>query len=312
MDGSLNGLSGQLGVELANSLGLHLPRREGHDLAGPCIGCRSSDAFRLHQQTGVGYCYSCQGKWSPFEVAAAVLGDRERAKALLVELGVFKATANGSKPLPDPIAAVAQQKGVTPDALRAFGAKAVSASEVRLPAYGPDGRACTAFTMSTKGGKGLFARGKPAGLFFPHTDGKVRLPRPGQVWHLVEGPKDAAALHGLGLLACGLNTCRLAAKFARLFAGAEIILIPDRDRAGEEGALASARSLRGVVESVRVATLPAEFKDSGGEDVRDVLRRPGGREQVLQAIADARPPEGWDAEPNKALPVRSTASCGAW
>src|SRR5262249_51102942 len=158
-----------------------------------------------------------------------------------------------------------------------FGAQAVSAHAIRLPAYGPDGKTCTTFSMAVQGGKGLFAKDKPAGLFFPHTDGKVRLPRTGEVWHLVEGPEDAAALHGLGLLACGLNTCRLAAKFTRLFAGTEVFLIPDRDRAGEEGSEFSARVLWGVAKSVRIAVLPAEFKESDGEDVRDVLRRPGGR-----------------------------------
>ena len=40
--------------------------------------------------------------------------------------------------------------------------------------------------------------------------------------------------------------------------------------------------------SVRIAVLPAEFKESDGEDVRDVLRRTGGRDLVLQAIADAQ------------------------
>ncbi len=290
-------LNSQIGVDLANRLGLPLNRREGHDLAGACIACKSSDAFRLHQQTGVGHCYSCQGKWSPFDVAVAVLGDRERAKALLVEMGVFKATANNSTPASDPIAAIARQKGITPESLRAFGAQAVSTGLVRLPAYGPDGKTCTTFSMSVQGGKGLFAKGKPAGLFFPHADGKVRLPQPGEVWHVVEGPKDAAALHGLGLLACGLNTCRLAAKFTRLFVGTEVVLIPDRDRAGEEGSEFSARVLRGVAKAVRIAVLPAEFKESDGEDVRDVLRRPGGREQVVQAITDARQPDGWEVDP---------------
>src|SRR5205807_8214125 len=57
----------------------------------------------------------------------------------------------------------------------------------------------------------------------------------------------------------------------------------------------SKRVVPGVAESVRIAVLPAEFTESRGEDVRDVLRRPGGREQVLQAIADAQKPEGWDA-----------------
>jgi hypothetical protein len=287
--------NGKIGVELAKRLGLQLNRREGHDLAGPCIACKSSDAFRLHQQTGVGHCYSCQGKWSPFQVAEAVLRDRERAKALFVEMGVFPPKGNGVPGAGDPIEAIARQKGITTESLLAFGAQAISAIAIRLPAYGPDGKQCTTFVMTVNGGKGLFAKGKPAGLFFPHVDGKVRLPQPGEVWHLVEGPKDPAALHGLGLLACGLNTCRLAAKFARLFVGVEIILVPDRDRPSEEGSQFSARVLRGVAKSVRIAVLPAEFKESKGEDVRDVLRRPGGREQVLQAIADAQKPDGWDA-----------------
>jgi hypothetical protein len=192
-------LNSQIGVELASRLGLQLPRREGHDLAGACIACKSSDAFRLHQQTGVGHCYSCQGKWSPFQVAETVLRDRERAKSILVEMGVFQPATNNSTPVSDPITAIAQLKGITPESLRAFGAQAVSTNAIRLPAYGPDGKTCTTFSMGAQGGKGLFAKGKPAGLFFSHADGKVRLPQAGEVWHLVEGPKDAAALHGLAL-----------------------------------------------------------------------------------------------------------------
>src|SRR5205807_8672573 len=99
----------------------------------------------------------------------------------------------------------------------------------------------------------LFAKGKPAGLFFPHVDGKVRLPQPDETWQIVEGPKDAPALHGLGLLACGLNTCRCATKFARLFAGVDVVLVPDRDRAGEDGAEFTARVPRGVAKSLRIA-----------------------------------------------------------
>jgi hypothetical protein len=288
-------LNGQIGVELAHRLGLRL-HRKGKDLAGPCISCKSSDAFCLHLQTGVGHCFSCNGKWSPFQVAETVLQDRERAKALLVEMRIFNPNQNGKcTNHVDPIEAIARQKGITPESLKIFGAKVVSTTSILLPAYGPNGKACTTFSMSIRGGKGLFAKDKKAGIFFPHVDGKVRLPKPGEVWHLVEGPKDSAALHGLGLIACGLNTCRLAAKFARLFTGVEIILIPDRDHAGEEGSEFSARVLRGVAKSVRIAVLQAEFKDSDGEDVRDVLRRDGGRELVLQAIADARLPVGWDS-----------------
>ncbi len=298
----------QIGVLLADRLGLQLPRREGHDLAGPCIACKSSDAFRLHQQTGVGHCYSCSGKWSPFHVAEVVLKDREQAKALLVEIGAFQPTNNNSTPTLDPITAIARSKGITPESLRTFGAQTISAHLIRLPCYGPDGKTCTSFSMNVQGGKGMFAKGKPAGLFLPHADGKVRLPKAGEIWHLVEGPKDAAALQGMGLLACGLNTSRLAAKFTRLFAGVEIVLIPDRDRAGEDGSQFSARVLRGVAKSVRIAVLPAEFKESDGADVRDVLRGPHGREQVLQAITDARQPDGWDVEPVKDASAPAVAS----
>jgi hypothetical protein len=288
-------LNSEAGSALAASLGLKLNKREGHDLAGPCVACSSSDAFRIHGTTGVAQCYSCGRKWSPFQLAETALKDREAAKRLMVELDIFKPDSDGDHAAQiDPIEMIARQKGISADALKAFGAKSQSATSAVLPAYGQDGKACTSFSMSMTGGKGLFAKGKPAGLFFPHDDGIVRRPKPGEVWHLVEGPKDAAALHDLGLLACGLNTCRLAAKFVRLFAGVDIVLVPDRDRAGEVGSQFSARVLRGKAKSVRIAVLSGEFKESNGDDVRDVLRRPGGKDQVLQAIADAAPPESWD------------------
>ncbi|MGD9721816.1 MAG: toprim domain-containing protein [Pirellulales bacterium] len=299
------------GITLANRLGLNLNRREGHDLAGPCIACQSSDAFRLHIENGVAYCYSCGGKWSPLDVAEKVLGDRDKAKQLLVEIGLFQPSAAPVAPT-DPIELIALQKGVTADSLRSFGAKVVGPGKIQFACYGPDGKICTTFSMSTKTGtqssKGLFAKGKPAGLFLPHIDGRVRLPQPDEVWYLVEGVKDAAALHGLGLLACGLNTCRLAPKFVRLFTGVDVVLAPDRDRAGEEGSQFTARVLRGAAKAVRIAVLPAEFKPSDGEDVRDVLRRAGGREQVLQAITDAQAPAGWVAESQDQPPSQPTTA----
>src|SRR5262245_7789222 len=101
----------QTGVELADRLGLDLNRREGHDLAGPCVSCQSSDAFRLHQQSGVAHCFSCHGKWSPFQLAETVLKDRETARALMIELGIFSASgSNGSQHSICPLLAIAQQK----------------------------------------------------------------------------------------------------------------------------------------------------------------------------------------------------------
>src|SRR5262249_24267947 len=161
-------LNSQIGVELASRLGLQIDRREGHDLVGPCISCQSSDAFRLHPQTGVGCCYSCHRKWSPFQVAETVLRDREGAQSLIVQIGAFQ--SNGSSQVAtvpiDPVEAIARQKHITPESLRAFGAQASSASAIKLPAYGPDGKPCTSFLMAVQGGKGAFSNGKPAGLAF--------------------------------------------------------------------------------------------------------------------------------------------------
>ena len=66
---------------------------------------------------------------------------------------------------------------------------------------------------------------------------------------------------------------------------------PIRDKAGVEGAekTAKARLPFGVAKSVRIAALPADFSESKGADVRDILKQPDGRELVLQAIADAKP-----------------------
>lgn len=284
----------QIGVALAARLGFGEYKREGHDLAGPCVACNSSDAFRLHQQTGVAHCFSCGAKWSPFQLAEHVLGDRQQAKQLMVDVGAFKPESNppvdgATAAVPDPVGLIARQKSIPRDSLIAYGAKPMAPDSIFLPAYGPEGTQCTTFRLWADGAKGMFAKGRKAGLFFPHEDSKARLPAEGEIWLLVEGPKDAAALHGLGLLACGLNTCRLAAKFARLFAGAAVVLVPDRDKAGVEGAEHSAKVLRGVAASVRIAALPAEFAESNGADVRDVLRQKDGEALVRQALNDAKP-----------------------
>ena len=211
----------QIGIVLAGRLGLGEYTLEGHDLIGPCVACKSSDAFRLHQQTGVAHCFSCGSKWSPFSLAKEVLGDREQAREMMFAIGVFEtweeSSISSSPPTSDPIGAIARQKSIPLESLLAYGAKQVSKNAISLPAYGPDGTQCTHFRLFTDGTKGLNAKGKRAGLFFPHEAGKVKLPMAGETWLLVEGPKDAAALHALGYLACGLNTCRLDAKFAPFF-----------------------------------------------------------------------------------------------
>lgn len=292
-----NGKHG-VGTVLAAKLGLTLGKREGHDLAGACVACESSDAFRVHMESGVAHCYACQGGWSPFDLAKVVLKDAKAAHSMMVDLGVFEPSANGngraakSTPAkaPDPIGEIARMKSVPRESLVAYGATVHSPKEVRLPVYGPDGTQISYFRLFTHPeSKGRLPKGGKAGVFLPHVDGKVRLPQAGETWHAVEGCKDAAALHSLGLLGVGLHSSSMNVKFARLFVGTNMIMVPDRDTAGERGASKAGGCLYGVAASVRIATLPAEFKKSKGEDVRDVLKRDRGRELVLTAIADAQP-----------------------
>ena len=88
----------------------------------------------------------------------------------------------------------------------------------------------------------------------------------------------------MGYRACGLNACRLAAKFKLLFAGGNVILIPRRDHEGEEGGKHSTPVLRRTAASIAVVALPADLKDSDGADVQEVLHQPNGEQLVRQAI----------------------------
>lgn len=269
---------------LAERLGIKIEGTKGHDTTGPCIACKSSDAFRVHLQTGVAQCFSCGGKWSAFDLAEAVLGSKRAAMELLVELGLRedRRPSNNGHTV-DVLGLVARQKSITVDALKAFGA-AVDRGAVVVPMFGPDGQQCSTFTLKPGGAKGLCEKGKPSGLFLPG-----RTPQAGETWCIVEGVKDSAALHALGFDAAGLPSSALSPKFARLFAGVNVVLVPDRDRAGENGAGKSARAMHGITASLRIAVLPAEFAESGGADVRDVLRMPDGEKLLRQAIADAKP-----------------------
>jgi len=89
--------------------------------------------------------------------------------------------------------------------------------------------------------------------------------------------------------AFGLPGRQLGRKFARLFQGVHVVLVPDLDTPSVEGMDKTAARLRGVAASVKIARLPGEIKAKGGDDVRDVLAQQDGEQLVRQAIADAQP-----------------------
>lgn len=187
----------------------------------------------------------------------------------------------------DPLEALAREKRVPVESFKAYGA-AIDKANVTFPVYSALGEKVSTFTIAP-GSKGLFPKkedGGQHGLFLPHDEaGKPILPKAGETWHVVEGVKDAAALWSLGLKAIGLPTSNMATKFRLIFKAVHVVLIPDRDKAGDEGATKTARRLYGVAASLSLVALPAEMKEKGGADVRDILTLPDGEKQLREAIA---------------------------
>jgi hypothetical protein len=303
------------GRMLAELLRLTIVGTEGHDLKVACVSCMSSDGGRVHKDDGRYFCFVCQKRLNAFDLCKVVLQDHEAAKRIMHETGLFpelveagKGGANGNghaaagkaQPMtPEQVLeAVAKAKGVTAAALKAYGAH-VHGNSVAFPVFGPDGKPCSTFTMTLKGDgtvdKGLYAKGKPTGLFFPcelsqdETKGTVHLPQPGETWAVAEGVKDPATLSVLGFKAAGLPTSHLNPKFAPLFKGVDAVVVPDQDEAGENGAAKTASALHSVAKSVRMALFPIEYL---GCDVRDILKQAGleaGAEIIRTAIAKANP-----------------------
>ncbi|MCA9266463.1 MAG: hypothetical protein KDA60_21535, partial [Planctomycetales bacterium] len=219
--------------------------------------------------------------------------------------------ANGSTGhIADMMTAVANAKRMPIESMRVYGAvpaKRGKLDVVRFPVWNERGAQHSYFDLTTTG-KGWFKKAeskseKTSGLFFPN-----RLPQPGETWLLVEGPKDACALHGIGYInTCGCDTDRLAQRYVRLFRDVIVVIVPDRTADAEAKAETSAARLYGVAASVRIATLPLPIAISSDQpnDARDVLRLPAGERLLRAAVEDAR---SWDPpRPDPEIPSIATA-----
>jgi putative DNA primase/helicase len=122
---------------------------------------------------------------------------------------------------------------------------------------------------------------------------------------VVEGEKDADNLRALGLLATcnpdGASATGAAKWYPRLFnpplKGHPVVILPDRDTAGDNHAAYVAASLRGEASSVKVINLPGlEWTKSHGADVSDWLLGGGTKEELL-ALAETMPEWAAPSEP---------------
>ncbi len=263
----------------------------------PCPKCGGRDRFRfVDRESGACLCNQCFRERNGDGIAAVqwMRGCTfpEAINRISECLGLPNShSANGNgHATRDIVEEIATRKRIPVDSFRAYGAHAALRGKLpvcRVPMFDETGAECSYFDLATindKWSKGLAAEGKPTGLFLAG----AKLLTAGDSVLIVEGVKDAAALLGLGFSAVGLPTKEMHVRFARLFAGCHVVIVPDRDTDGESGAQKTAARLSGIAASVKVATLPGELKGKKGADVRDILAKPGGERLLRQTIEDAR------------------------
>lgn len=260
----------------------------------PCPKCHGQDRFnvdRYFTENGTVWCRQCHDRGGDgFETYTWITDQnpRDAFQAVADFCGVSYATSTKPAASVDVVAIVAAAKKIpSRESLLAYGAQRVRGQQkVKVPVYSLiDGQAIEtssfAFGCSDKG---LHQRGiHNPGLFLP----EGRRPEPGEMWHLVEGVKDAAALWHLGFNAAGLPGASIPVHHVEFFRGVDVVCVPDLDVPGQEGAQKTGGHLQGIASSVRVAKLPGEVVRSKGKDVRDILQRPDGASLIRDAIANA-------------------------
>lgn len=276
---------------------------------GPCPKCGGTDRFRaIDADRGVLLCNKCFATRNGDGLAAiGWLLDIEFPDALRLvadHLGMTeKAPGYHSTPI-DLITRLSMAKSCPRASLVEYGAE-VSGDAVAFPVFGPDRQQCSTFTVwplapnGSKQAKGMLAKGKPSGLFLPLTDGgATHFPMVGETWLIVEGVKDAAALHGLDYFAAGMNGDSLPQKFVVLFKGVDVVVVPDRKSDATEKAKETAARLAGVAKSVKIATLPLPLDGDRGDDTRDALKQADGEKLVRDCIDQAK---HWNASEQKQI-----------
>jgi hypothetical protein len=124
--------------------------------------------------------------------------------------------------------------------------------------------------------------GSRAGLIFDPEAMRERAPG-GRLW-IVEGPTDTAALLSIGLEVVGApsagGSTELLVALARRIRPEEIVILADRDEAGQRGAV-RLRDALVIVAPVRIVTPPHGIKDARAWVCSGAVR------MVVEAAADA-------------------------
>ena len=285
-------------------------RRKEH----PCPKCGGETRFGLFKDfdsSGGVTCRKCFTNGADGIAAVAwILGcsQIDAANRIAADLGIDLQSARQVVQM-DVIDVICRAKRMPREGLEKFGPLEATKygrekiDVIKLPVYNEYGENHSHFFISGVG-KGYCARGRGNdGLFLPlakfvetQSDTKAGSPPTpralselGTDWLITEGVKDAAALVSIGYeRVCGIPTSFLAAKYAPLFRGCDVLFVPDLDMPSVRGAQRTGGHLARIAKSVRVARLPGELLDSKGDGVREVLASKGA-DAVRAALAAAEP-----------------------
>jgi len=195
---------------------------------------------------------------------------------------------------------------------------------------GKQPRIVATYDYTTAGGEILFqvCRYEPKGFRQRRPDGAggwvwnldgiervlYRLPRvleakaQGRTVFIVEGEKDVAAVEGLGLCAtCNSGGAgKWSDSYTKVLAGADVVIIPDRDAPGRKHAAAVSQALAARAASVRVVDLP----DRGGRRVKDAAdwTAAGGTAEELAVLVGSAFVQATPSEPQTLTSLKSLAS----
>ena len=262
-------------VDIANVVaargGLGLKKHET-ELIGPCPQCGGEDRFSVCTREGkqVFNCRGCGAKGDVIDLTQ-FLDDCDFARAVETLAGEAKSKANGQGGKLGK--AIAEYSYMDEACELLF--QAVRFAPKAFRQRRPDGRGRWIWNLD---GVRMVLYRLPELLEAIASDHPVLV---------VEGEKDVHTAARLGLVATtnpqGAGKWR--SEYDQYFAGADVIIVPDRDVAGATHALTIATHLHEVAKRVRMVSLPAK-------DLTAWVQRGGTREQFDKLIEDAPEQKG--------------------
>jgi AAA domain len=267
-------------------------KRQGVELIGPCPKCGGEDRFGVSLREQLYNCRKCGAKGHGGIDFVAWLDGTEPIPAAEYLNGEPPPKANGKDHTPEP-RKVRAARFLYPDE---NGETLFGVSRVEF--QNPDG----SFVLKDGKRKKTFSQWRPdpniTGKWLPGVEGvrviPYRLPELieaiGNEYTvlIVEGEAkvDALLKWNVPATCCAMGAGKWKPEHSEFLRGAEVVILPDNDKAGREHADVVGASLQGIAAAVHVLELPG-LPSKG--DIIDWASAGGTREQLDELLRQARP-----------------------